>query len=103
MCSIVRKRTQLRAACCCAGQVLRSNSTSQQAVLRFEEPLPLPPQQGGQTTTLGAAPDDGFNHTVIQLKFRYKLLEGLEGLYKSRYTGGYRCEEVWNQGDRGLS
>ena len=76
--------------------MLRSNSTSQQAVLRFEEPLPLPVQQGDQA----AAPDDGFDHTVIRLKFRYKLLEGLDGLYKSRYTGG--CEEVWNQGDWGI-
>ena len=70
--------------------MLRINSTSQQAVLRFEEPLPL--KQGGQAD----APDDGFDHTVIRLKFRYKLLEGLDGLYKSRYTGG--CEEVWNRG-----
>ena len=27
------------------------------------------------------------DHTIIHLKFRYSLLEGLDGLYKSRYLG----------------
>ena len=55
-----------------AGHVLQQNDTSEQMILSFGEVLPQPA-------------------AVVELNFSYSLRPGLEGLYRSQFTGEPAC------------
>lgn len=59
-----------------AGHVLRQNDSSEQIILSFEELLPQP-------------------DAVIGLNFTYTLRPGLEGLYRSQFTGR-SADQKWS-------
>jgi hypothetical protein len=69
------------------GHVHSSNSTNQQIILKFDEPLQHTVSGGNSSTGQTGLPQFSQEVLTLHLEFNFPLAEGLDGLYETRYSG----------------
>ncbi|GAX86141.1 hypothetical protein CEUSTIGMA_g13554.t1 [Chlamydomonas eustigma] len=81
------------------GHVHSSNSTNQQTILKFDEPIHQTAAGGSSGNRHGDSPSAIQGDLIVHLDFNYPLAEGLDGLYESRYKdeGGVERSMVVTQ------